>query len=259
MNLGSVNVVLRPRSARESFDLAFSFLIRIGGMPYLVLCAMVLLPALALCVGLGLWLDWSEASVWLLGAVLGVWLQGVFTLAAGQLMFAAPLQPRAVLRAFLRRLPAYSLGLVLSRAVVLLLGSTVVLAPWMWSRLLFVPEMLLLEGLSVGAAMQRSSRLGKTRGGLELALWMGGAAAYFVFAGWELGMSVVHFILQIPTPLPSEAVTAYTVYPLFGWFWSLPLLTTLRFFRYVDGRTRGDGWDAQVQLQRMAQASAEPG
>jgi hypothetical protein len=79
-----------------------------------------------------------------------------------------------------------------------------------------------------------------------------------VFAGAELGRSVVHFVLQIPAPLPSDDMTLYTVYGLCGWFWSLPLLATLRFFRYVDGRTRGDGWDAQVKLQRMAQASAEP-
>jgi hypothetical protein len=142
-----------------------------------------------------------------------------------------------------------------SRALVLLLASTVVLAPWVWSRVLFVPEMILLEGLSVGAAIQRSSRLGKTRGGLELAFWMAGAVAYFVFAGWDLGRSVVHFTLQIPEPLPSETVTLDSVYGLLGWFCSLPLLATLRFFRYVDGRTRSDGWDAQVKLQRMAQAS----
>jgi hypothetical protein len=258
MNLGSVAVVLRPRSARESFDLAFLFLIRVGGAPYLWLCALVLLPALGLCAGLGLWLGWSESSVWLLAVSLGVWLQGVFTLAAGQLMFAAPLRPREVLRSFFRRLLAYSAGLLVSRALVLLLGSTVVLAPWMWSRVLFVPEMLLLEGLSVRGAMQRSSRLGKARGGLALALWMAGGISYFVFAGAELGRSVVHFVLQIPAPLPSDDMTLYTVYGLCGWFWSLPLLATLRFFRYVDGRTRGDGWDAQVKLQRMAQASAEP-
>jgi hypothetical protein len=255
MNLGSVNVVLRPRTARESFDLAFLFLIRVGGLPYLWLCASVMLPALAACVSLVLWLDWPESYVWWVAVPLGVWLQGLFTIATGQLMFATRLEPRSVLRAFLRRLPAYTLGLLASRALALLLASTVVLAPWGWSRVLFVPEMVLLEGLSVGAAIQRSSRLGKTRGGLELALWMAGSVAYFVFAGWELGRSVVHFTLQIPAPLPSETITLDSVYGLLGWFCSLPLLAALRFFRYVDGRTRSDGWDAQVKLQRMAQAS----
>jgi hypothetical protein len=258
MNLGAANVVLRPRSARESFDLAFLFLIRVGGLPYLWLCLAVLLPALGACVGLALWLDWLELHVWLLAVPLGVWLQGLFTLATGQLMFAPRLERREVLRAFLRRLPAYSLGLLVSRALVLLLASTLVLAPWAWSHVLFVPEMLLLEGLSVGSAVQRSSRLGKTRGGLELMLWMTAAVSYFVLAGWELGHSVVHFILQVPAPPPSDEVTLTTSYALVGWFASLPLLATLRFFRYVDGRTRSDGWDAQVKLQRMALQSAEP-
>lgn len=257
MNVGSANVVLRPRSARESFDLAFLFLIRVGGLPYLWLAVALLLPALLACVGLALWLDWHELSVWLLAVPLGVWLQGLFTLATGQLMFSARLEPRAVLRSFVRRLPAYSLGLLTSRAFLLLLASTLVLGPWAWSRVLFVPEMLLLEGLSVGAAMQRSSRLGKARGGLELALWMAGAIIYFVLAGSVLGDSLVHFTLQVPAPPESEQVTLTSVYALSGWFASLPLLATLRFFRYVDGRTRSDGWDAQVKLQRMAQ-SAEP-
>jgi hypothetical protein len=257
MNVGAANVVLRPRSARESFDLAFLFLIRVGGMPYLWLCLAVLVPALAACMSLGLWLDWLEVHVWLLAVPLGVWLQGLFTLATGQLMFSARLEPRSVLRSFVQRLPAYSVGLLTSRALVLMLAGTLVLAPWAWSRVLFVPEMLLLEGLSVGAAMQRSSRLGKTRGGLELALWMAGAIGYFVLAGEELGESLVHFTLQVPAPPESEQVTLASVYALTGWFASLPLLATLRFFRYVDGRTRSDGWDAQVKLQRMAQASAE--
>jgi hypothetical protein len=258
MNVGSANVVLRPRSARESFDLAVLFLIRVGGLPYLWFGGVVLVPALAACVALALWLDWREVSVWLLAVPLGVWLQGLFTLATGQLMFSARLEPRSVLRSFVRRMPAYSLGLLTSRALVLLMASTLVLAPWAWSRVLFVPEMLLLEGLSVGAAMQRSSRLGKTRGGLTLALWMAGAIGYFVLAGIELGDSLVHFTLQVPAPPESEQVNLSSVYALAGWFASLPLLATLRFFCYVDGRTRSDGWDAQVKLQRMAQASAEP-
>jgi hypothetical protein len=258
MNVGSANVVLRPRSGRESFDLAVLFLIRVGGLPYLWFGGAVLVPALVACVALALWLDWREVSLWLLAVPLGVWLQGLFTLATGQLMFSARLEPRSVLRSFVHRMPAYSLGLLASRALVLLMAGTLVLAPWAWSRVLFVPEMLLLEGLSVGAAMQRSSRLGKTRGGLTLALWMAGTIGYFVLAGIELGDSLVHFTLQVPAPPESEQVDLSSVYALIGWFASLPLLATLRFFRYVDGRTRSDGWDAQVKLQRMAQASAEP-
>lgn len=258
MNLGSANVVLRPRSARESFDLALLFLIRVGGLPYLGFGVAVLAPALGVCVGLGLWLDWLDVHVWYLAVPLGVWLQGLFTIATGQLMFAARLEPRSVLRSFAQRLLPYSWGLLVSRALVLLLASTLVLAPWAWSRVMFVPEMLLLEGLSVGGAIQRSSRLGKTRGGLALALWMAAAVAYFVLAGWELCDSLIHYILQVPPPAATEALNLTSVYVLAGWFASLPLLATLRFLRYVDGRTRSDGWDAQVKLQRMAQASAEP-
>jgi hypothetical protein len=258
MNVGSANVVLRPRSAHESFDLAVLFLIRVGGLPYLRFGVVVLVPALAACMALGLSFDWSELTLWVLAVPLGVWLQGLFTLATGQLMFSTQLEPRSVLRSFVRRMPAYALGLLTSRVLVLLTAGTLVLAPWAWSRVLFVPEMLLLEGLSVGAAMQRSSRLGKTRGGLALALWMAGAIGYFVLGGIELGDSLVHFTLQVPEPPASNRVNLSSVYALTGWFASLPLLATLRFFRYVDGRTRSDGWDAQVKLQRMAQASAEP-
>lgn len=258
MNLGSASVVLRPRTTRESFDLAIVFMIKVGGLPYLWFCVASLAPAIALCAGLWLWLDWSEAHVWMLAVPLGLCLQGLFTVATGQLMFSPQLDARAVLRFFLRRSHAYFWGLLLTRAAVLLLAWTLVLGLWAWSRLLFVPEMLLLEGLTVGTAIERSNRLGRSREGLEVSLWTLGAVAYFVLAGELLGDSVVHFLLQVPKAAESEAAPITSVYGLIAWFSSLPLLATVRFLRYVDGRTRSDGWDAQVKLQRMAQANAEP-
>lgn len=252
MNLDSANVVIRPRAAPESLDLTFPFLIRVGGLAYLGLCLLVLLPALAACVGLGVWLGWREAWIWLLAVPLGVWLQGVFTLAAGELMFARRLQARSVLRSFLRRLPAYTLGLLVSRVLLLLVASTVIFAPWAWSRFLFVPEMLLLEGLPLGASIQRASRFGKLRGGFALSIWISGALTYGVLASVALVDSLLHFTLQIPEFVPGSNLSLESLYALLGWFAMLPVVATLRFFRYVDGRTRSDGWDAQLKLQRMA-------
>src|SRR6185436_18862662 len=83
VSLGNANVVLRPRSTLESLDLTLLFLTRLGGRQYLLLSALVLLPALGVCLALQLVFELAWADVWLLAVPLGLWLQGVFTLAAG--------------------------------------------------------------------------------------------------------------------------------------------------------------------------------
>jgi len=256
LNLGDANVVLRPRSTLESLDLTLLFLVRLGGRPYLVLCALVLLPALALCLGCKLWLDLDWLDLWLLAVPLGLWLQGIFTLAAGDLMFAESLQPRALLRRFWARLGGYSWALFGTRLLMALAACTLLLWPWAWLSFTFLPEALLLEGLTAGRAAGRAARLpvGPLGARFGLCLTQLAGVALALLAAQVLGHGIVRDTLQLQLPWGNLLEDGGSLYALAGWFAALPVLTTLRFLRYVDARTRADAWDVQVRLQRAAQA-----
>ncbi|MEO8185427.1 MAG: hypothetical protein ABI895_42000 [Deltaproteobacteria bacterium] len=256
MNLGNANVVLRPRGTLESLDLTLLFLTRLGGRPYGLLSALVLLPAVGVCLGLQLWFALEWANVWLIALPLGLWLQGVFTLAAGDLMFSDVLEPRSVLRRFRARLAVYSLALLGSRLLMALAAFTLLLWPWAWLRYTFIPEALLLEGLSVPGATGRAARLqvGMPVERLGLCFTMLGGLALALLGAQVLGHGIVHDTLQLQLPWGDLLQDGGSAYAVVGWFAALPVLTTLRFLRYIDARTRADAWDVQVRLQRAAQA-----
>jgi hypothetical protein len=256
VNLGDANVVLRPRSTLESLDLTLLFLTRLGGRQYLRLSALLLLPALAACLGLQLYFALEWANVWWLAVPLGLWLQGVFTLAAGDLMFADVLNPRNVLRRFWARLGPYSFALFSTRLLMALAAFTLLLWPWAWLRFTFLPEALLLEGLPVVQATARAARL--QRGALGdrfgFCCTMLGGLALALLGAQVLGEGVVRDTLQLQLPWGDLLQDGGSAYALCGWFAALPVLSTLRFLRYIDARTRADAWDVQVRLQRAAQA-----
>lgn len=256
MNIGNANVVLRPRGTLESLDLTLLFLTRLGGRQYLQLSALVLLPALGLCLGLQLAFELAWANVWFIALPLGLWLQGVFTLAAGDLMFDDVLAPRSVLRRFWTRLLAYTWALSSSRLLMALAASTLLLWPWAWMRYTFIPEALLLEGLPVGRAFGRSARLqvGLMSERLGLFLTVLGGFAVSLLGAQVLGQGIVHDTLQLQLPWGDLLQDGGSAYAVVGWFAALPVLSTLRFLRYIDARTRADAWDVQVRLQRAAQA-----
>jgi hypothetical protein len=255
LNLGSANVVLRPRSTLESVDLTLLFLTRLGGRRYLGLCALVLLPALGSCALCRFAFEWSWPALWLLAVPLGLWLQGIFTLAAGDLMFSEQLAPRAVLRRFWALIGVYTAMMFLTRVAMALAASTLILWPWAWMRYTFFPEALLLEGLPTWRAAARTVRLMEGNTGQRFAMF-GTMLLLFaagVFAAQVLGEAVVHDTLQLQLPWGDLLSDGGSLYALAGWFAAVPVATTLRFLRYIDARTRADAWDVQVRLQRAAQ------
>jgi hypothetical protein len=258
MNLASANIVVRPRSTRESLDLTLPFLIRVGGLRYLSLFGLVVVPALAACLLCKRWLSLDWAQLWLLAVPLGLWLQGIFTLAAGDLMFTERLSSRAVLGKFLRRVAPYTAALLLTRALVGLAALTLVSWPWVWSRLLFAPEALLLEGASVTGTLRRAARLGEGKGAgtYELVCWMVVSLAFGVLAAEALGHGIVSYTLQLSVQWGDLGTELGSLYALSGWFAAIPVAATLRFLRYIDARTRFDAWDVQIKMQNAAHVSA---
>ena len=255
MNLGDVQVVVRTRSTRESIDLAFPFIARLGGRRYMLLILAVSVAETLLACACKFLLDLTWADVWWLALPLGVWTQGIFTIAAGELMFSSELRLRRVVPAFFRRFVSYSTAMFTTRLLLVLSAFTIIFAPWLWGRVLFVPEAVLLEQANASKAGSRAARLaGPFRPALiELLFWQAMILGFGVITSESLGRGLVEFTLQLSLPLGNLMEESGSLYALFGWFVALPVACTVRFLSYIDGRTRSDAWDVQIKLQRIVQ------
>jgi len=196
---------------------------------------------------------WSSGVVgaftaWLAAIVFGTISQGVYTVAAGDLMFAPETTTRQVWKHFVRRVTAYVAVLLYSR--VLLLVSLGALA----SRALFIHEACLLEQAGPRTAWARSSSVGRSDGGEVV-------AALFAMAGLQVSVICVfellgHAIFETLLVLPNVGGTltkhGFSAFAVAGYFASLPLVSTLRFLAYINSRTRRDGWDIQVRFMALA-------
>ncbi len=248
MNLGNAGVVLRPRSLAESVDLALTWCVKVGRGTYLRLALVVLLPAAIGCWLLRALLDWEWAAVWVVAGLVASFLQAPFTMAAGAMMFEQDVTARAVLGRFLRRLPATFFVWIIAQLV---LGLGLLLAfvgvVWTWPRVVFTREIVLLEGQSVGAALTRARNFVARQTGDALFL-IGAQAcviAVFILCFDQVDAALFDLALQLGRPF-GEIEDGGSLFALLGLFASVPYLSTIRFLRYVDGRTRRDGWDLQL-------------
>jgi hypothetical protein len=255
---GEAKIVVRARSVRESLDLAFPFVLRLGGARYVVLALAVQLPFYAGVIALGHAFSLSWIQVWLLTIPLATWSQGLFTLAAGELMFQDELRLAQVLRKFARRMVTYTLALAATRLTMALLVVVPIFVPLLWMRWLFIPEVILLEDASVTQGFARSSRLGKASRGaaLELMFWIASVFAFAVVAAEAIGQAVFEYTLQLSFHAGSLFDEYGSYYAVLGFFLAVPVAATLRFLSYIDGRARRDAWEVQIRMQRIAQLAA---
>jgi hypothetical protein len=274
MNLLDSRVVLRLRGVPELLDLAFRVTLQANGRVYLRLSAVTLLPCFAACLGLRYLAHWRWLSVWLAAAAMVAAAQGVFTVAAGRLLFAESLPVGEVLGRFFRRLPSYLATLVLLRLVIigcaLLVASgaspaTIALItlaalsyPFLWARSVFLHEIVLLEGSSPGQTMARGRRFIVRQYGAALGLLVSllGAQVAFVVVFELLGQAAVGWLLQLGEPLGNLWENGGSVYALAGFFVAVPYLATARFLKYIDVRTAKEGWDIQLKFTAL---QTEPG
>lgn len=260
MRLDRAAITLRPRTVAEVVDLAFRLTFSIALPLYAKLAALVLLPILAGAVALRYAAGWDWWVVWLFVVFASVVAQGVFTVAAGRLLFSEDLRVREVMGVYLRRLPSYFFALVFGEIFLVVTAtiSLLVALPFVWPSVVFVHEASLLEGAGPFAAMTRASRFVRGRGvptfGL-LVLLLGGQAGALLI-GELLGQSVVDAVLQLGKPLGSLFETGGTPFALAGFLLSVPFVATARFLQYIDTRTRADGWDIQVRFLAVAAKDA---
>ena len=260
MNLNAARVELRVRSATDVLDLAAPLALR-SWRVFAPLAAAVLLPAFAACLVVHYRFAWRWPAVWVLAVVLGAFTQVPFTLACGELLFAAPrdVRVRPLLRRSLSRLPAFLVSYLLTR-LAHVAGLMVLVLPLFTASWFFVvPEVLLLEKATPFGALGRSMRAVRGRGGaafgVTVALLLLAVAG--VVAGEVLGSSIVGTVLQLGEPFGRLWQQGGTVYALAGFFLTVPLIASARFLAYTDLRTRKEGWDIQLRFMAIAAEAEE--
>jgi hypothetical protein len=258
MDLMRARVALRERPLLDVLDLALRFCAAHWTAYAKVSCA-VITPAFALSWAVaragGWWLGWL--SVVVMTAFAGA----PFVALASRLVFADEVTVRESLGIALRATPRLAgvrfIQLLGLGASLLLLGL-----PWLWAgtSLLFVVEVIVLEQTSVGASLGRAQRIANAHFGTALltmvllALAPAGVAALTDVAGREL----LQEMLEVRSPRSMFADGGSSL-ALLGWWLSLPVLATARFFVYLDIRTRTEGWDIQTRFAAIATRAAAAG
>lgn len=258
MKLDRAAIVLRPRSVSEICDLAVRLTFSIALPLYAKLSAVVLLPMFLGALALRYYSHWQWIYIWLLAIPAANIAQGVFTVAAGRLIFSEDLRVSEVLGAFARRLPSYTFAFIASRAVLLFATLPIVTLPFAWVALIFVHEASLLEGAGPVQACQRAARFIRGRGvsALGLLCMLVLAQVAGVAIAEALGQSLLDDVFQAGKPFGTMLHDGGSPFVMLGLFVTVPILATTRFLHYIDTRTRADGWDIQVRFLGVASKEA---
>lgn len=258
MDLMRSRVTLRERPLLDVFDLAVRFCV-VHARAYAKLSVVVLLPSFLVSWGAarlgGWWLGWASCLV------IAALATAPYTALASRLVFADSVRTREVLGIALRAVPTL-IGMRFLQLLALAASSLLLFLPWLWlgAILLFVVEVIVLEQASVPATFGRAQRiasthLGPATGTLLVMLFVPVCAAMLADLA---GREVLQTVLEIHPP-PSLFRQGGNWLALAGFWLVLPLLTTARFFAYLDVRTRTEGWDIQTRFAGIAaRDEAEP-
>ena len=257
-------IVLRPRSLDETLDLVLAYIRRYHRelrWVFSVAVLAALAPAAVAWFVLGL----RPGVVGIVIVVCTGLAERSVTVFAGRHLFSNPLSVWGAWRQVLRRLP-FELSSVLLAYVPLLmmvgaefeeeawLGGGIALGvfwPFLLATHAHLSEVAHLEHLSAGRAAQRARALVSYRYGRALGL-LGTSAlvrGLFALGAYSVGSFLLGWVLQF-SPL-AELLTA--PFALAGLAMSGPFMALVRFFDYIDARTRREGWDIQVHFNRVAQ------
>jgi hypothetical protein len=252
VNVGQARVEVRERGVAELIDLALRFTCAFGGRLYLRLFLVTALPAWGICWWALSGDDPDVASVWALALALFALVQVPFTIAASRLMFAEAPSLREVLAASWKALWR-SIWTAVAGALLITAGAlTIVFAPAALARCLYVSEITLLEGTGVSASFSRSARFIRSRIWHAMVVWAALAviALAFTVTVEIVASALTHDVLGLD--MLEHVWEAYdSPAALFGFFVSLPFVTSARFLAYIDGRTRREAWDVQVRFLKL--------
>ena len=260
MNLLEARVALRPRSMSDVLDLAGPFCLANRRL-MLPLALLVSTVGGLLSLVCRLKLGWSWSSVWLVVAGYLLLSNGIYTQAAGELLFRPPEEVRVVhvLGRFARRFFPYLTARIAHLLVLGLCAAVVVPLPIFASRLFFVSEAVLLESGSPSGSLARSSRLVLFRSLSCLGLALASLCAPFLFAlaADLIGTTLVEMVFQMGRPFGSLTADGGSAYAVAGALFSAPFVASASFLGYIDMRTRKEGWDIQLRFVALADAEAK--
>lgn len=244
-------IALRPRSLLAVGDLALLFARRNARwLVWPALCAAAPVLWLAsLTVGAG-----TEAwAVWLLLAVVGRVSSGVVTLACAELALHPTVRLWPVVAAYGRHLPRWLwVQTVEWFARLATLGLAAI-------PFAFAHEVALLERGNVAQVLARSRRLTAANPALRWAMpALAVAVPLWWYAGAVLGWQALLAMLHLGGAVPQQAFESMQLVGVVGAATGEMAWTVLRFLLYLDCRTRGDGWDLQVQCQALVLAHGAP-
>jgi hypothetical protein len=260
VNLLAARVVLRQRSLADTLDLALPFCLT-NKRPLGVLSLVTLAPIAALLAFLRVGKHWPWPPVWVVCAAASLLVEGVFTVALGELLFKPPaeVRTRAFIGRFLRRLPVM-IAVAIVRPVVLALAASLLIVPLFLVAppTIFVPEALLLEGATPAKALARSRALARNRSGVCIGIWLT-TLALPALAAVSLDFllnAVCQYVLQLGHPVGNLFTDGGSGFAVAGALLAVPLAAAMRFLGYVDLRTRKEGWDIQLRFVALAEQSA---
>jgi hypothetical protein len=258
MNLLEARVALRPRSMSDVLDLAGPFCI--ANRRLLLPLAVATTAVGGTLAGAGrLWLGWSWPDVWLLIGGYLLLCSGLFTLAAGELLFREPseISPRALVGRFARGFVRYLAARILQWLVLGACALLLVPLPIFAARLLFVSEAVLLESGSPAAGLARSSHLVLFRSGscLGLALACALSPVLFAVSADVVGDAIVNLVFEMGQPFGSLWSSGGSAFAVAGALLSAPFIASASFLGYIDMRTRKEGWDIQLRFMALADAA----
>jgi hypothetical protein len=258
VQIGTTRVVLRDRTITESCDLGLRFLVS-HLRAYAIVGLFVLVPAYV--VSGAFMREAGPTWGWTLAVLIAITANVPFTMLAARLMFADNVRSSAILTSSLRALPVYVLADVTRLLILglsLLFGGIGLI--WTGPATFFLPEALLLERDGIIRAFRRAGALSSSEF----------AEAFFGAILLGVGTLVAPVITDIGGRAFIEALfDAAPPEPLWesggGWlslagFWLfVPVMSTIRFFIYINVRTRIEAWDVQTRFTAIAEIVAKSG
>ena len=254
MNLLAARVVLRQRSLADTLDLALPFCLA-NKRPIGVLSLVMLAPIAALLGYLRIARHWSWPALWLLCAGASLVVEGVFTVALGELLFKPPAETsvRSCVARFLRRLPALRRRDRRSRVD----GGLHPADPGAETPS-SSPRRCCWRGRRSGRRWRAAARWRATGGGVCFGIWL---VTLFLpaFAALALDLllnGVCRYVLQLGYPTGALFSDGGSGFAVLGALLAVPLGAAMRFLGYIDLRTRKEGWDIQLRFVALAEQSA---
>jgi hypothetical protein len=243
-----MRVQLRDRPLLDVIDLSFRFIATHAWLFAKVALAALVLPY-ALCVWVGDNVNWGVA--WIAAFALGALAQTPFTMLASKLVFQERTTAREAIFATFGVLPR----IVLARffqALVLVASSVMCAVPifFFGPAFLFLPEIVLLEGVNFSNAATRGWRLAMNQSGDAFGAWFLLVLATFasvLLLGDVVGRQLMENVFEISPP-ETIFTSGGNYLAMLGFWIFVPFCAASRFFIYLNLRTKIEGWDIQARF-----------